>query len=97
MIVKMKSGAEYLISEVRGTKLKQLLETGTDKPFINLDGNGMMVKTSLIESVYVEKPVSPKTEAWKDAIRANLQTMRQTGHMGRLTAEDIIKSSLATG
>ncbi len=95
----MKSGAEYIISDTRGTKLKDLLARGTNKEFINLNGNGMMIRPSSIERVYddKEKESTPLSQAWVTAIKANLQTMRQTGRMGRLTAEDILKRTVATG
>ncbi len=97
MIVKMKSGSQYIISDGRGKLLEQLLQKGTDKEFINLDGNGMMVKTSLIEKIFPDNS-NPTTEAWKEAIRENLRIMRQTGHMGTLTAQDILNpSAVATG
>jgi hypothetical protein len=97
MIVRMKTGIEYIISNERGLKLKQLLEAGTDKEFINLDGRGKMVRPGLIERVYSDRPVSEQTEAWKKAIRHNLQVMQKTGKMGRATAEDFLNSAVVTG
>lgn len=90
----MKSGTQYVISDERGEKLRNLLQQGTKKEFINLDGRGMMVKTTLIEKVVAEKPLNPVTEAWKEAIRRNLKVMRETGHMGRLTADDVLGASV---
>ena len=99
MVVKMKSGAEYLISDARGTKLKELLDKGTNKEFINLNGSGMMIRPSSIERVYndKQKESTPLSQAWIAAIKANLQIMRETGRMGRLTAEDVLKRAAATG
>jgi hypothetical protein len=94
MIVKMKSGAEYIISDNRGNKLKQLLKAGTSKEFINLDGNGMMIRPSSIENVYSDeqKERTPLSQAWIKAIKHNLQVMRETGRMGRATADDYLKN-----
>jgi hypothetical protein len=101
MVVKMKTGGEYIISDERGAKLQQLLTSGALKQFINLDGRGMMVKPELIEKVYsehIEQTPKPMVEAWKLAIKHNLQLMRETGHMGHTTAEDFLtKTAVVTG
>ena len=88
MTVRLKNGLEYVISDIRGQKLKTLLKEKTVKEEINLDGNGKMIKTADIDLVYPDQ--TNKTEAWKLAIRRNLAIMRETGKIGKFTAYDIL-------
>lgn len=100
MVVTMKSGTQYIISEKRGKQLAELLRTGIDKEEINLDGNGKYVKTSDIETVMDADPTSLvrgyPAELWKEAVRLNAKEAKLKGKWGTWTPEKLLQNRQAS-